>query len=81
MTKLHTGLYFVGLDNHVGYLYKTERCNYFIHSNYIENRVMIENCETSEAFDSYEYYITNITGNRDLMYYWLFEERVEVVKV
>lgn len=78
---LNQGLYFVGLDNHVGYLYKTESCNYFIHSNYIENRVMIENCTTSEAFDSYEYFITNITGNKALMYYWLFDKRVEVVQL
>ena len=78
---LKTGLYFIGLDNHVGYFYKTEHCNYFIHSNYIENRVMIENGIISEAFDSYEYYMTNITGNKLLMYYWLFEKQVEVIKV
>ncbi len=78
LTTLKDGLYFVGLDNHVGYLYKTKTCCYFIHSNYIENRVMIENCKTSEAFDSFDYYITNITGNKTLMYYWLFEKEIKI---
>ena len=69
------------LDNHVGFFYKTEYCNYFIHSNYIENLVMIENYKTSTAFDSYDYYFIKTSGNSDLMYSWLLEERVEVVKI
>ena len=36
--KQKDGIYFIGLDFHVGYIYKNNQEVYFIHSNYIENK-------------------------------------------
>lgn len=73
------GLYFIGLDNHVGYLYIKSKNAYFIHSNYIEGMVMAEAIEDSEAFYSSSYYISNITSNNRLMEKWLLQEDIKVV--
>lgn len=72
------GLYFIGLDGHVGYLYVYEEQAFFIHSNYIENRVMIEPIQNSEAFESYSYSIARITGNHSLMLSWILNKKLVV---
>lgn len=74
------GLYFAGLDYHVGYLYIKKEQSYFIHSNYIDGYVMVELIENSEAFISETYFISNISGNRAFGLKWLFNEEVEVIK-
>ena len=74
------GLYFVGLDAHVGYLYVKEGNAFFLHSNYLENRVMLEPIQDAEAFISYSYYLTKITGNSALALNWLLNKEVEVYK-
>ena len=79
LQELEQGIYFIGLDNHVGYLYKKSSQAYFIHSNYIDGRVMIENTEYSEAFNSYNYNISKITGNKTLMKKWLKKEEIKVL--
>ncbi len=79
LKSLENGVYFVGLDNHVGYLYINEDNAYFIHSNYIEGQVMIENMENSEAFYGENYYLSKITGNKDLMEKWLTGEEIQIV--
>ncbi len=71
LKEFKDGLYFVGLDNHVGYLYLNDNKSYFIHSNYIDGEVMIETTASSEAFYSTNYYIVKITGNRNLAGKWL----------
>ncbi len=74
------GLYFIGLDYHVGFLLNTRRSQYFIHSNYILNSgVMIEPILDSRAFSSSRYYIVDITTNDELIRKWLYKERIEVV--
>lgn len=78
--NLDKGLYFIGLDNHVGYLYINRHNTYFIHSNYIEGKVMIEESENSEAFYSTNYYISKITGNNHLIEKWLKKEEINVIK-
>lgn len=80
LQNLDQGIYFIGLDNHVGYLYIKDTNAYFIHSNYIEGKVMIENTRFSEAFYSSNYYISTITGNSSLMDKWLKKEELIVVK-
>lgn len=74
------GIYFVGLDNHVGYLYKEKGVLYFIHSNYIEDRVMIEKAEYAQAFQSNVYVVAELSTNEALLSKWRKGERVDVVR-
>lgn len=74
------GLYFVGLDSHVGYLYIKHGEFYFIHSNYIENRVMIEKALTAPAFQSNIYVVAQITTNKELLEKWRKRETVRVIR-
>ena len=74
------GLYFIGLDSHVGYLYIYNKEAFFLHSNYIEDRVMIESIDYSEAFDSSNYSIVKITGNKLLMKKWVLGSQIKVCK-
>lgn len=73
------GIYFVGLDNHVGYLYIKDQIPYFIHSNYIEDKVMIEKALFSPAFQSGVYVIAEISTNEELMERWRTGAVVPVV--
>jgi len=76
--KIPEGVYFIGLDSHVGYFYKKDEQSIFIHSNYIDDKVMAEVAETSLAFQSSIYYFSKITGNKDLMLSWLKNKEVKV---
>lgn len=80
MKSMEDAIYFVGLDNHVGYLYKEEGILYFIHSNYIEDRVMIEKAEFSQAFQSNIYVVAELSTNELLRERWRTGKRVEVVR-
>ena len=69
------GLYFIGLQFHVGYIFKKENDIYFIHSNYIDNKgVMKEKIDDSKAIISDVYYIADITYNDKLLTKWLNNE-------
>lgn len=81
METYSDGIYFVGLDSHVGYIYKEEGILYFIHSNYIEDRVMIEKAQYSPAFQSNIYVVAELSTNELLREKWHKGERVVVVKV
>lgn len=74
------GLYFVGLDFHVGFLYKRRDGNlFFIHSNYIGAvGVMAERVERSEAFRSSKYFIAAITTNERLVERWILNGKIEI---
>lgn len=74
------GLYFVGLDHHVGYLLIRGGGYYFIHSNYIENRVMIEEALNAPAFQSEVYVVAEITTNELLLKRWRSGAVVQVVR-
>jgi hypothetical protein len=80
LPKLRSGLYFVGLYNHVGYIYVHNEIAYFIHSNYIDNKVVIERANDSRAFYCSNYYLSPITWNDELILKWLNKEEVVVVK-
>ena len=80
MKNYEDGIYFVGLDNHVGYLYKEAGTLYFIHSNYIEDRVMIEKAEYSLAFQSNVYVVAELSTNELLLEKWKKGERVDVIR-
>ena len=78
LKKLDDGVYFIGLDNHVGFLYIHNKNSYFLHSNYIDGKVMLEHTDYSEAFHSGDYYISNITANTKLMEKWLKKEEIRI---
>jgi len=77
--KLNDGLFFIGLDNHVGYLYLYKGKSYFIHSNCIDGKVMIEPAKSSEAFYSANYYIVRFTGHKNLAKKWLTKDPLLIV--
>jgi len=76
--KLKPGLYFVGLDCHVGYLLSKNHKLYFIHSNYVDGYVMTERIFKSAAFRSSVYYIADITHNDELIKKWILNAMVKV---
>ena len=78
LSKLKDGLYFVGLDNHVGYLLIRQGSPYFIHSNYIDNKVMIEPTKGSIAFQSDIYVLSKLSGNTLLIKKWLLGETISI---
>lgn len=80
MNQEKDGIYFVGLDNHVGYLLKRNAQLYFIHSNYIDDKVMIEKIDESAAFSSNIYVVAEISTNETLMKYWHSGEVVKIYR-
>ena len=66
-------IFIVGLDFHVGFLYKREGILYFAHSNYIGREgVEIEKADTSSALLSSDLYFTgNLSANKQLITDWL----------
>lgn len=74
------GIYFVGLDNHVGYLYIKNQVPYFIHSNYIEDKVMIEPAADAPAFQSGVYVVAELSTNEALLERWRSGAVVPVIR-
>jgi hypothetical protein len=74
------GIYFVGLDNHVGYLYIKNQIPYFIHSNYIEDKVMIERAEVAPAFQSGVYVVAELSTNEAFLERWRTGAVVPVIR-
>ena len=80
--NLNDGLYIIGLSNHVGYLH-IKKCEMnFIHSNYYDpgNGVTKERVEDSQAllFNT-DFVVGEISGNKNLIKKFLFNEKVNVV--
>ncbi|WP_353777450.1 hypothetical protein [Winogradskyella sp. 3972H.M.0a.05] len=72
------GLYFVGLDNHVGYVFIKNDELYFLHSSYCDNKVLIELAEHSYCFQSNIYVFAEITTNRALAKKWILDTRLSI---
>nr|WP_321232535.1 hypothetical protein [uncultured Psychroserpens sp.] len=72
------GIYFVGLDNHVGYVLVKNKELYFLHSSYYDDKVMVEMAETSPCFPSNIYVFAEISTNRSLIKRWILNERLQV---
>lgn len=68
------GIYFVGLDNHVGYVVIKDKEIYFLHSSYCDNKVVIELAKTSSCFISNIYVFAEITSNPELIKKWILNE-------
>lgn len=73
------GLYILGLDNHVGYLWKNSANVFFIHSNYIDNMVVKKIAETSPCFSSSIHVIGSLSNNKELMEKWVLRSFIPVV--
>ncbi|QXP60887.1 hypothetical protein [Olleya sp. HaHaR_3_96] len=74
------GIYFVGLDNHVGYVLIKDKEIYFLHSSYCDDKVVIELAETSPCFQSNLYVFAEITTNANLIKKWIFSEALVIPK-
>ena len=70
------GIYFVGLDNHVGYILIKNKEIYFLHASYCDNKVVIELAEKSACFQSKLYVFSEITTNRKLIKKWILSEKL-----
>lgn len=79
LRKKKDGLYMIGLSNHVGFLYKTNKEAYFIHSTYLQpSMVMCEKAMESGAMAySTIFVLADITHNRKLILKWLTEETLQ----
>ncbi len=74
----NNGIYFVGLDNHVGYILIHDKTLYFLHSSYYDNKVLIELAETSPCFKSNIYVFAEITTNKNLVKKWILNEALRI---
>ncbi len=80
--RLDEGLYFIGLDNHVGYLNVKASHIEFIHSNYTgETCVMAEYAMCSTPFKwSQNFFLVPISGNRKFIKRWLLGTSFTIYK-
>jgi hypothetical protein len=72
------GIYFVGLDNHVGYILIKDKELYFLHSSYCDDKVVIELAETAPCFGSNLYVFAEVTTNDKLVKSWILGERLSI---
>jgi hypothetical protein len=79
--KYEEGIYFVGLDFHVGFLIFRNKELYFIHSNYINSKgVVFEKAIYSDAFNAAsKYRIAEISTNEKLLGKWVNGEQIKIV--
>ena len=77
LTNKKDGLYFLGLENHVGFILKEDKNVYFIHSNYLNNTGPVkEKIEDSKVMNSSVYHFCKITHNDILLKKWVNNEVV-----
>lgn len=76
---LNQGLYVVGLDNHVGYLFISDDTIYFIHSDYVSDKVCFERIEDSSAFGSSVYVMAPVCHNHELIRSWLNKKAIPFI--
>jgi hypothetical protein len=74
------GLYFIGLSgSHVGMLLKRGGNLFFIHSNYVDGKTVIEDAATSVVLNYYDtFYVTPLSTNAGFIKKWLGNELMEV---
>lgn len=77
-----TGLYIVGLDYHVGFLYHDGKTVYFIHSSYyVPKTVIKEEARSSAVLNSSKYRVVGkISANNRLILKWLQGTAVKTVR-
>jgi hypothetical protein len=79
---LGEGIYIVGLDNHVGFIFHNGSEVYFIHSSYIEpSEVIREKAIESPILSSSKYrVIGKISDDEELMVKWLSQTLILTIK-
>ncbi len=80
-TKLKPGIYMIGFDYHVGFLYIDSAGLHFIHSNYMDPVAVVkEDALLSPAFNNTKnVYLAKIT-NTDFLIKWMKKEEFTVPK-
>lgn len=80
IASFQEGVYFVGLDFHVGYLWFSNGELYFIHSNYINSAgVIFEYAIYSEAFlNTSTYWIAPLSTNNEFIQAWISSTPITV---
>ncbi len=70
------GLYIVGLDTHVGFLYKNGEVMQFVHSNYYEKEigVMSQNINVDSPLKNSSYRFIGKILEKDMMIKWIMNE-------
>jgi hypothetical protein len=74
-------LYVIGLDNHVGFIAKTDAGITFIHASYFGDAVVESEraAESQILAMSKKYVIGNLSGNKDLIKQWLKNSVVSII--
>jgi hypothetical protein len=82
MAEFENGLWFVGLDFHVGFLLKQAGELFFLHSSYLDPvAVVIEKALDSEALSqSATFVIAAVSTNEKLMKKWLDGSEIQIFK-
>ena len=82
LDKQSLGLYIVGLDTHVGYLFQADDGLYFIHASYSGKRqVSKELWSKSQVLaNSKLYMVGNLLDNDKLIKQWLQEQKISIKK-
>lgn len=79
--EFNDGMYFAGLDNHVGYLLIRKGKAFFINSSYLQPVcVEIQFAEDCEVFKSSRYFFVPIGNNTTLIKKWLLEEEIHILR-
>lgn len=73
LQKTGTALYVIGLDNHTGFVFISDKGNYFIHaSGWYPFKVIKEDLGTSDIIDHSAYKVVgNLTGSEEFLRNWV----------
>lgn len=73
MDRQPEGIYILGLDTHVGFLWNTKKELYFVHASYSGNRqVSKENWDESTVMQKSKLFVVgDLLGNKTLMHQWI----------
>lgn len=82
LDKQPEGIYIIGLDTHVGFMWKTGKELYFVHSSYSGNRqVSKEKWDESQVLSkSKMLMVGNLTDNRTLIKKWILGQNIALSK-
>ena len=80
LEQFKEGIYFVGLDNHVGYVLIRNGTIYFLHSSYCDNEVIIEPILKSDCFLSNIYVFAELSTNPNFLKKWLDKTVIPVIQ-
>ena len=82
MDRQPEGIYILGLDTHVGFLWNTPEELYFVHASYSGNRqVSKETWNTSVVMQKSKLFVVgDLLGNKQLMHQWIVGANIGLAK-